>query len=297
MTQMIEKRTYGVPDMEPLTLPDDLPAAAGPVGALARDYPDGFCVLAHAHPWSQLLHAVSGVMRVTTPEGTWVLPPGRALWVPPGTRHALRMEGRVAMRTLFVAPEVSALAEGTCKIVTVSGLLRELILASIADGRNAASIADGQDAPGSARTGAVQALILDELRRLDAQPLYIPIAAEPRLKAVCDALLADPGRDETLDQWADSIGVSGRTLARLFHGELGLGFVDWRRQVRLAEALARLTRGVPVAVVSHALGYASPAAFSAMFRRTLGCAPRDCAPHAAASLPGIRLKYRTARQQ
>ena len=261
--------------MPPLALPDDLPAASGPVGALARDYPDGFCVLAHGHPWSQLIHAVSGVMRVTTPQGTWVLPPDRALWVPPGVEHGLRMEGRVAMRTLFVAPGASALPEGSCKIVMVSGLLRELILAVIADSRNAA---------GAARIGHLQALILDELRQLDAQPLHIPVPAEPRLRASCDALLAYPGRDDTLDQWAESVGISSRTLARLFQRELGVRFVDWRQHVRLAEALARLARGAPVAVVAHALGYASPAAFAAMFRRTLGCAPRDCVP------PGSEVK-------
>ncbi len=278
--------------MLPLTLPDDLPAAAGPVGALARDYPDGFCVLAHAHPWSQLIHAVAGVMRVTTPQGTWVLPPDRALWVPPGIEHGLRMEGRVAMRTLFVAPEASALPAGSCKIVMVSGLLRELILAVIADSRDAAG-ANSRDRATAARIGHLQALILDELRQLDAQPLHIPVPAEPRLKAVCDALLADPGRNDTLDQWAESAGISSRTLARLFHSELGLRFVDWRQHVRLAEALARLARGTPVAVVAHALGYASPAAFAAMFRRTLGCAPRECMTHGS----DMRPEYHAGRYQ
>jgi AraC-like DNA-binding protein/mannose-6-phosphate isomerase-like protein (cupin superfamily) len=263
MTQIIanrtmENRTLAKP---PMALPDDLPADAGPVGAVARDYESGLVVQAHAHPWSQLIHAVSGVMRVTTPHGAWILPPNRALWVPPGVLHGLRMEGRVAMRSLFVAP--GSLPDMPCKIVEVSGLLRELIQATV----------DGGDA---ARMAHIQALILDELGRLAAKPLHVPLPAEPRLRAVCDAILADPGRDETLDDWADSVGVSSRTLARLFRKEVGLRFVDWRAQARLAEALARLARGQPVSVVAHGLGYDSPAAFSAMFRRALGFTPRQC---------------------
>ena len=257
----------------PLSLPDDLPADAWPLGALARDYPDGFRVLAHAHPWNQLIHAVSGVMRVTTPQGTWIVPPNRALWVPPGVDHALQMDGPVAMRTLFVAPESATLPAGTCKIVRVSGLLRELILAILA--------AAPGDA-GTARMAHIHALIQDELRQLDAQPLHLPLPEDPKLRAICDALLADPGRTDTLEHWADVTGVSSRTLARRFQQELGLRFTDWRQQARLAEALTRLARGTPVAVVAHALGYASPAAFTAMFRRTLGGTPRDCLPPAQA---------------
>jgi len=247
-------------------LPDDLPlGAAGTVSALARDYGDGFQVLPHTHPWSQLIHAISGVMRVSTSQGTWILPPHRALWVPPGVQHGLRMVGAVKMRTLYITPEASLPPQAVCKIVMVSGLLRELILAAIAGGTEE-------------RIAHVQALVLDELRHLDAQPLHLPLPREGRLKKICDALLADPGRGESLEDWADLVGVSSRTLARLFQKDLGMRFVDWRQQARLAEALSRLASGVPVSSVAHALGYDSPAAFSAMFRRTLGSAPRDCLP-------------------
>ncbi|WP_245986312.1 helix-turn-helix transcriptional regulator [Azospirillum thermophilum] len=93
--------------------------------------------------------------------------------------------------------------------------------------------------------------------------------------SLCRALLDDPARDETLEDWAERAGASGRTLARLFLKETGLTFGAWRQQARLAEAVARLALGEPVARVALAAGYDSASAFTAMFRRTLGATPRD----------------------
>ncbi len=60
-------------------------------------------------------------------------------------------------------------------------------------------------------------------------------------------------------------------------------FVDWRRQARLAAALIRLAEGDDVASVARALGYASASAFTAMFRQSLGKAPRDYFGESAAA--------------
>jgi len=102
----------------------------------------------------------------------------------------------------------------------------------------------------------------------------VPLPAEPRLRALCLAMLDDLSQDGTLEDWAGRLGASGRTLARLFLRETGLSFGAWRRQARLAEAVARLTQGSSIAEIAAALGYESPSAFTAMFRRELGESPR-----------------------
>jgi AraC-like DNA-binding protein len=84
------------------------------------------------------------------------------------------------------------------------------------------------------RMGHVAALFLDEIRTLAAQPLYVPMPSDGRLRRVCEALLREPARRETLGAWSEIAGASGRTLARLFERETGMRFVDWRPQVRLA---------------------------------------------------------------
>ena len=67
---------------------------------------------------------------------------------------------------------------------------------------------------------------------------------------------------------------SPRTVARLFRSELGTSFVQWRHQVLLARAVALAARKVPMANIASELGYASPSAFSAMVRRSVGAPPR-----------------------
>lgn len=47
----------------------------------------------------------------------------------------------------------------------------------------------------------------------------------------------------------------------------------WVQQARLLHAVTLLAAGTPVTAVAGALGYATPSAFTAMFRRTLGTTP------------------------
>jgi len=54
------------------------------VTAMAKEFPAGAQTGSHSHPRAQLIYAIEGVMRVTTPSGFWALPPLRALWVPAG---------------------------------------------------------------------------------------------------------------------------------------------------------------------------------------------------------------------
>lgn len=50
-------------------------------------------------------------------------------------------------------------------------------------------------------------------------------------------------------------------------------FHEWRTQLRLLEAVDRLSQGQQVTDIATELGYKSPSAFIAMFRRSLGVSP------------------------
>ena len=151
-------------------------------------------------------------------------------------------------------------------LVTVSPLLRELIL-------EATRLPRDYDERG--RDGRIMRLVLDELAASPAMPLHLPQPQDRRLKRICAALMEHPGRTDSLEDWAARVGSSARTLARTFTRETGMGFATWRQQARLAAALQRLAAGAPVTAVALDLGYASPSAFTAMFRRALGTRPSD----------------------
>ena len=78
--------------------------ATRPLVPLAHDYPHGATEPWHSHDCAQLLHTLSGVVRIETEQGYWVVPPSRGVWLPAGTRHRLQVTGQVAARTLFIDP-------------------------------------------------------------------------------------------------------------------------------------------------------------------------------------------------
>lgn len=233
---------------------------------LVRDQHAGEYNEPHTHRHGQLLYASSGVMRVATQTGLWVLPPKRALWIPAQIVHDQLMLSPVKMRSVYIEPEAAQRFGDRCKVVEISPLLRELILA-LAD--------QSIEYPSEGRNAHVVALILSELDVARTLPLQIPWPRDRRLLTVCSAILENPEQAHSVDYWADRVGASSRTLIRLFQNETGLNFRHWVQQVRLATAIDRLDKGHAISRIARDLGYGSQSAFSAMFRRLMGESPRE----------------------
>lgn len=235
-----------------------------PVIARATDYPHGHLIPPHWHPRAQLLYATSGIMTVTTARGIFVVPPQRAVWVPARMEHAVRASGPLRMRSLYIEADAPRVLSADCFVVTVTPLLRELIRAATAMPALY---------PLGGREERVMSLILDEIEALKTAPLHLPEPSDSRLRKIADGLRDDPADNRTLDDWARVVGASVRTVARRFQAETGLSFAQWRQQARLLAALVRLAGDVPVTNVALDLGYESPSAFIAMFKRAFGTTP------------------------
>ncbi len=254
----------GIPMARPA--PPDLSDNRRPLRGVARSYPAGHRVDAHEHAWGQVLYAVSGMMWLETPDEALPVPPQRAVWLPPGLRHAVRVASELQMRNIYLSPELSRGLEDRTLVLVVGPLLRELIVSLVEQER--------QSDPYYYRALADLAVL--ELGRARRSSLRVPLpdASDRRLLALCQAVMANPSLDIGLERLAEDAGASVRTLSRLFQRSLGMGFADWRRQVQLATAAAALIDGRPVAGIAHALGY-TPSAFSDMFRRELGVSPTE----------------------
>lgn len=230
----------------------------------AIDYVAGHSTGRHAHDRAQLVHGEKGVMTVRTADGAWVVPPGYAVWVPPGVLHEVRAAGAVAMRTLYLRADSGVAVGSRCRVVRVPVLVRELI------GR---VVRLPEEYPDEGPEARLVAVLADELGCLLPAPLDLPLPRDRRAAAVAEALIAEPADGRDLDAWGRLVGASDRTLARLFRKETGLTFGRWRQRRRLLAALERLAGGEPVTSVALDLGYDSPSAFIAMFRRALGASP------------------------
>ncbi|MGV7209770.1 AraC family transcriptional regulator [Oxalobacteraceae bacterium A2-2] len=256
------------------------------VAAMPREYEHGAEIARHSHERAQLIYAAEGVIRVRTEFGMWLLPPRRALLIPPEVEHEVATLGKVSMRSLYIEAGAAAPVWGPRgKVIEVSPLLRELILALMEE---------PIEYPVEGRGGHLAALIMSELAAAETVPLVIPWPRDRRLVAVCSAILDDPGSPRGIQDWADTVGASARTLMRLFTRETGLHYRQWLQQVHLADAFLRLERGDSVGSIAAALGYASPSAFTAMFRRILGRTPQHYLNEwRPTSHPGVRSAIRT----
>lgn len=218
----------------------------------------------HCHARAHLFYCAEGVFRIVRPDAAWIVPPSQAVWIPSEVEHSAYATQPVALLSLFIDASATNGLPDDCRVVHISALLRELIFRAVNVGNEYA--ATGSDA-------RLMQVILDELQGLKPAPLSLPLASDKRVRDLCEALVANPGDERSLEAWAPRVGASARTLARLFLNETGLTFAEWRRQMRLLEAIDRLGSGQAVTRVALDLGYESPSAFIAMFRRTLGASP------------------------
>src|SRR6476659_7549760 len=98
------------------------------VTTLTRDYPAGHAIPLHFHDRDQLAYPSRGVMTVRTRDGTWVVPPQRAVWIPAEIPHTITMSGLVEMRTIYLKPRLAKGLPRDCCVINVSTLLKELML-------------------------------------------------------------------------------------------------------------------------------------------------------------------------
>ncbi|MFI0409942.1 helix-turn-helix domain-containing protein [Actinomadura sp. 3N508] len=90
--------------------------------------------------------------------------------------------------------------------------------------------------------------------------------------AVARTLSHNPADPTRLDEWAEHLRVSVKTLQRDFVREFGMPYTRWRTRLRLRAARVLLDSH-PVTTVAHQVGYASPSAFIAAFTKEYGHTP------------------------
>jgi AraC-like DNA-binding protein len=266
MSQLRHSRKTAVPEnAAPKIRIDDEPFLAA--RSLATSYSSGYILDYHTHSWHQLLYACSGAMTVLAGRSSWMIPPGKAVIIPARCLHSIRMWGTVAMRSLYFPPtlEAAALRSRECRVISVTPLLRELIL-RVVD----LSALDSR-VPGA---NHLLNLLLDELDAAPVTPLVLPLPSDPRALAAAEHVLADPAGLETLDALGRRCGAGRRTLERLFQEETGLSFGLWRQKARLIEGIRLLAEGSSVTGAALDSGYASVSAFIAAFKHTFGFTPR-----------------------
>lgn len=219
----------------------------------------------HSHQRGQLTYTARGVASILIGDTRFIVPPHRAMWLPPQTEHAVFYPREVAFRGIFVAPELCGPLPDTPTVVCVDGLLRELI---------EAAVSLPWDYPGGGPEARLTAVLLDRLVEMQTEPLDLPGAEDPAVARVIEALKKSPGDPRLIADWAQFACVSEKTLTRRFKTETGMSLTAWRERLRIIRAIELIGAGTPVSHVAMDLGYATPSSFASMFKRVTGVSPR-----------------------
>ncbi|SET62500.1 AraC family transcriptional regulator [Pseudomonas graminis] len=242
----------------------DLPR---PLYARAESLSAGSWTPTHRHDWVQFSYAISGVLGVHTPHGSFFAPPQWGVWIPAGLDHEVVTSTRAEMRSLYVRKEDCTWSPDRCRVLEVTPLARELI-------KTFCQLPADYPEVDSAESRLVQVL-LDQLANLPEVGFSLPLPRHPRLLGLCGELIEAPDQAVTLYDWAARLNMSEKTLTRLFQRETGLSFRSWRQRARLLSSLNALEEGVSVTSTALNCGYDSTSAFIAAFKGLFGRTPGE----------------------
>lgn len=219
----------------------------------------------HSHARHQLLYCVRGVVHMITPQHTWVVPQGRALWIPANFVHSYRIDRATVLDIIYLRKGAFNIEhEDTCFVLKVSPLLRELIEACVR--------LPQEYAPDSPEMRLAHVLV-DQLRGVQSLPFDLPFPVDVRARAIAEHLENNPGGGEPLAKLARQAGASARTIERVFYRETGMTFTTWRRRQRLLAALDMLALGNNATTVAFSVGYSSVSSFIVAFKDMFGITP------------------------
>jgi AraC-like DNA-binding protein/quercetin dioxygenase-like cupin family protein len=236
------------------------------VFAIEASYEDGFESSCHTHSRGQISYVRTGMMTVITHRSTLIVPAGHALWIPARLSHRAVASSRVSMMSAYTAEDSWADLPADPAVFQASDLFEPLIKRLIARqlGRDEGQIYH-----------ALLLLLHQEVLSSRRLASAAPMPVDARLRRVCERVLRELRFPRSKEEMARIGNMSVRTMTRLFQAELNMTYSEWVQQALILSAVGRLMRGHPVAHVAYDLGYASPSAFAAMFRRRLGRSPSD----------------------
>ena len=219
----------------------------------------------HTHDYHQLIYTGAGTTQIETEGARYLLPAGRAAWIPATTRHRTLITD-VGGASLYFAPEIVVDRQPRVRILVASPVMREMIVHALRWPLGMSEVDPVADS--FFRTLGLMCTECLENESL----LSLPSARHPAIQRAMDSVAADPGGAD-LAQVLKAASMSERTFRRLFAREAGMTWQAWRGQARIMEAASRLTHGGRVTDVAAEVGYSSLSAFAKAFRELIGESP------------------------
>lgn len=238
--------------------PDAIPSPVVGIAAAVGQHDSGM----HRHNKGQLLYAPQGCITFALQDMICVLPPNKAVWIPPGTVHRAIMTNVVEYRSLYFDGEVFC-GPSHIVVIEVNELLRALI--------NTMALWPWENTLESCRY--YSQLFWHEFQHAKRHSYRLPLPQDKRLVTLVEAIKNPDYLLPDLVSLATQIGASSKTITRIFKAQTGMTYQEWKQQWRLIKSIELLCQLVPVAEVAHQLDFSSDSAFIAFFKKLTGQTP------------------------
>ncbi|AXN33848.1 AraC family transcriptional regulator [Vibrio coralliilyticus] len=216
----------------------------------------------HKHQKGQLLYAPKGCMNFALSDSICILPPTKAVWIPPDTVHRAFMTNVVAYRSLYFDCDAFSCPDAIT-IIEVSELLKALI------NKMAFWPADKHESEMTNYT----ALFWEEFSQSKTYSYELPLPTDRRLNGFRRQVSDEAFLAPDLVTLANFAGASPKTITRIFKAETGMSYQEWKQQWRTLKAIELLCRERQVSDVAHLLEFSSDSAFIAFFKKQIGQTP------------------------
>lgn len=221
----------------------------------------------HFHDVHEIEYACRGVVEVKTQAGHYLLPPHQAAWIPAGLHHQTTLNADGQTLAVLFEPKLVPAAGDRVRIIAVSALLREMMLYSMRWPISRTESGGEADSFFHALGYVVAEALADE------RPLHLPVSADPVVTAAADYTRAHLDRVAISDV-TRAVGVSERTLRRIFAAHLGMSWRSYLLRARVLRSMAMLAQpDRTVLDVSIAVGFDDVGAFARSFARHCGESP------------------------
>jgi len=219
----------------------------------------------HFHDMHQILYAFDRSVDVEDKHGSHRIPHQFAAWIPAGAVHRTRFQ-KVRSGSVFLSADLVSEGGDRLRVIHAPALLREMVAYAK---RWPLGIREDEDSRiyFECMARLCPGWIADEVR------LVLPSCRDGRIEAAITRTRKSLATI-TLAELCKDIGMSERSLRRRFVQETGLSWEDYRRRLRVLEAIALLDKTTQtIGCIAAAVGYENQAAFARTFREAVGVGP------------------------
>lgn len=256
----MKKSAHRIQDFQELPACDDIPAS---LWLRIRDAPAETIYPKHAHAWGEFIYTFDGVLEVSIDQIHYLTPPPYGIWLPPHLQHSGINRHEVTHCILYVHENLCQNMPQQAGILLTAPLVPALL-------EHIRKHPFSEQDPEYLRLLQV---LLDALTHAELVGSYLPTTQHPALSKILSHLHAYPADNSTLQQLAEMINMTERTLARYSQKELGMSLHEWRQRLKVMKAMSMLNQGKTIENIALDLGYASSSAFIYMFKRWMHFTP------------------------